>query len=193
MMDLLRQKARAVGLELVYTNNKKVFMSASIGESRSVLRVHRVFRGCPEEIAGALLGYCMQPESSGDYSQLITRYVEEAMGISPADIILRPTVYTGLSPRPAPGRDLGSSQGISHTVEPRPRASTGKAEIEVPIQAIFRIDDGSYCELASNKINVPTSQEIQLEIRVAGGQDWPEGGIGGSSRKGKQGCMKRRK
>jgi hypothetical protein len=168
-------------------------MSASIGESRSVLRVHRVFRGCPEEIAGAILGYCMQPESSGDCSQVITRYVEEAMGISPADIILRPTVYTGLSPRLVPSRDLGSLPGISYTAEPRPRACTGKAEIEVPIQAIFRIDDGSYCELASNKINVPKSQEIQLEIRVAGGQDWPEGGMGGPSRKGKQGCMKRRR
>ncbi len=42
----------------------------------------------------------------------------------------------------------------------------------MPIQAIFRIDDGSYCELASNKINVPTSQEIRAKSGL------PEGRIG---------------
>ncbi|MGI6627977.1 MAG: hypothetical protein ACOX4K_06485 [Bacillota bacterium] len=194
-MDLLRQKARAVGLELVYTNNKKVFMSASIDESRRVLRVHRVFRGCSEGIAGAILGFYIQPEYGGYYSQAITSYVQKAMGISPADIILRPAVYTGFSPRlaPVPSEDLDSLPGISQTVEPRLRACAGKREIEVPIQAIFRVDNGSYSELASNKINVPKSQEIQLEIRVSGGQDLTDRDTGERSRKGRHGCTKSRK
>lgn len=191
-MDLLREKARVAGMQLVYTDNKRVFLSAIIRESRMSLRAHRIFRGCSDEIARAVIGYYTQPEFGEHYEQVIKRYATETTGILAKDIILRPAVYKAvretLSPAPSSVSNSVTPDyysGAFETMESRHKVHSGK-EIEVPIQAIVRIDDGRYLELPSSRISASTSDDIQLEIRLGRGRDGEEAG----AKKTNRGCQK---
>ncbi len=182
-MDLLREKARMAGMRLVYTANKRVFLSMIVRGSTMSLRAHRAFRGCSDEIAGAVIGYYTQPEFSERYEQVVRRYITATIDISDNDVILRPAVCKAVRGTLGPVSGSGPGvtpdcySGVIHTVDSRHQAPSGK-EIEMPIQAVFRIDDGRYLELPSSKIDASVSDDIQLEIRVARGR----GGEAGSKK-----------
>ncbi|HHY12559.1 MAG TPA: hypothetical protein GX529_08000 [Firmicutes bacterium] len=182
-MDLLREKARMAGMQLVYTANKRVFLSMIVRDSTMSLRVHRVFRGCSDEVAGAVIGYYTRPEFSEHYEQVVRRYITGTIDISAQDVILRPAVYKAVRETLGPVSGSGPGvtpdyhSGVVRTVDSRHQVPSGN-EIEMPIQAVFRIDDGRYLELPSSKIDASVSDDIQLEIRVARGR----GGEAGSKK-----------
>ncbi len=163
-MDLLRDKARAMGIKVVYTSNKRVFMSASIRESDVVLRVHRIFRGCPEEIAEAIIGYCTQPDFNEFYRQIIERHVTETLGTAASDIVLKSPVSRALDMASEPHPRVVCPQVPDGYPGSRPKG----IEVEAPIQAVFRIEGGKRVEQATDRISVPESKEIHIEIRLAG-------------------------
>lgn len=54
-MDPLTANARLHGLEIVYTNSRRVLLAAGHRKCRPVIRAHRCFRGCSQQVAEAVV------------------------------------------------------------------------------------------------------------------------------------------
>ena len=57
MEDYLEKVCISLGIKLSYTTNKVKLISCGINNSLPILRVHKMFKGCTENVAQAIIGY----------------------------------------------------------------------------------------------------------------------------------------
>ncbi len=149
----------------MYTRNKRVFASAGI-RSGPVLRVHRLFKDCPEEIAHALIGFYTDPSLREQYREILLQYVSRRAPSSTHRIILRdpPVEFTEALPAVAQARgEAPPETGRGAAIAGR----SGAKEIELAIQSVYRVDSDRKQVLSPEHLYVPDSEEIRLHIQVA--------------------------
>jgi len=75
LTDFLKELCNEHGVRLVYTNNKITVLSATTPQGVPNLRVHRLFRECPREVAEAVFEHYVRGETTERVLSKLDRYV----------------------------------------------------------------------------------------------------------------------
>jgi hypothetical protein len=57
MMDYLNELCKSLGIGLVYTDDDYTALSPVIKDKKAYLKADKMFNGCPERVAKAIIGY----------------------------------------------------------------------------------------------------------------------------------------
>jgi hypothetical protein len=76
MDDILKELCTSLNLKLQYNHNKETVLSSGAVGKSPVIRAHTMFKGCPREIAEAVIAYFIDFESSNMYKKTILNYIK---------------------------------------------------------------------------------------------------------------------
>lgn len=76
MKNYLEKLCINLGIKLIYVNNKVLLLSCDIKNSMPIIRVHKIFKSCTEEVAVAILGYYTDSAREQEYEKIIRLYIE---------------------------------------------------------------------------------------------------------------------
>jgi hypothetical protein len=76
-MDYLREICLKSGIEILYVTNKITILSFGIQNNNPCIRVHKIFRDCPRDIADAIAAYSSDLCSDTDCIKKIGDYAEK--------------------------------------------------------------------------------------------------------------------
>lgn len=68
-----------LGIELVYMNNKNIFLSAGVKNNTPIIRVHQSFKQCPLKVANAILGYYTKDKDREENLNIINQYLKDIL------------------------------------------------------------------------------------------------------------------
>ena len=77
MSDILKNLCKNLNIELSYTNNKITILSCAFCNKRPSIRVHKIFKGCDDETAYAVVDYYMKAEKREDNFKIIKDYADK--------------------------------------------------------------------------------------------------------------------
>ena len=77
MTDYLEKLCVSLGIKLVYMTNKVTIITSGIKNGIPMLRVHREFKSCPEDVATAIIGYYTGSRDKDMCLKVIDAYIEE--------------------------------------------------------------------------------------------------------------------
>jgi len=77
--DYLKKYCTNLKINLVYTNNKHTVLSSTIQNGIPTLRVHNIFKSCPENIAKALIDYYTNFQENNSLLLIIENYIKEKL------------------------------------------------------------------------------------------------------------------
>ncbi|MCG8541990.1 MAG: hypothetical protein MJA82_18930 [Clostridia bacterium] len=75
MHDFLKEFCRKSNIRLIYTNNKYKVCSVTVYNNVPKLRVHKIFKNCPEHVANALISYFIKFENLDNARNTIEEYL----------------------------------------------------------------------------------------------------------------------
>lgn len=97
MNDYLEKTCVNLGIKLLYTNNKITVLSADTKNDLPTIRAHKVFRGCPYEVALAIISYYSTEKNTAENEQLLKNYLQNKLSsctfkIKPVDTSFRKSI-----------------------------------------------------------------------------------------------------
>lgn len=72
--DILKKLCKNLKIKLVYTNNKVSILSCSTSNNHPVIRAHKMFKECKEEIANAVVEYYTKTQNKEENLKIIKDY-----------------------------------------------------------------------------------------------------------------------
>lgn len=78
MSDTLKELCNSLNIELVYTNNKVMVLTYSTENNHPIIRVHKIFKECNEDIANAIISYYLKTENREKNLKVIENYLNNA-------------------------------------------------------------------------------------------------------------------
>lgn len=77
MEDYLEQLCINLGIKLVYTTNKITILSGEIKNNIPTIRVHRLLKNCPQDVAQAIVSFYTDLSNSDGFMKIIEDYSKE--------------------------------------------------------------------------------------------------------------------
>jgi hypothetical protein len=101
MKDYLEKTCENLGIKLIFTNNKVVVLSAEIKNNQPIIRAHKVFKGCPYEVALALISYYSSENHIAKNEQILREYlvnnlISDTFKIRPVDMSFKKGIEKGI-------------------------------------------------------------------------------------------------
>ena len=87
MEDYLKKYCTEFKINLVYTNNKLTILSSTVQNHIPTLRVHNIFKNCPEKIAKAIINYYLNFEDDNSLLLIIESYIKEKLNTAQYKIL----------------------------------------------------------------------------------------------------------
>jgi len=75
MVNYLKELCKDLGVNLIFTNNKLTILSSTVHDNIPVLRVHKIFKKCPEKLAKSIVGYYSDFKHSNKHLITIENYI----------------------------------------------------------------------------------------------------------------------
>jgi hypothetical protein len=114
MNDYLEKTCVNLGVKLIYTNNKVVVLSAEIKNNLPIIRAHKVFRGCPYEVALAVISYYSSENHIAENEQVLREYLlnnlmTDTFKIRPMDLSFKKGIEKGM---PSESTNTGNNPSL---------------------------------------------------------------------------------
>lgn len=77
MDNYLKKICIGLGIDMIYTNNKVIVLSADVKNGVPILRAHKVFKGCSYKVAQAVVGYYTEVERRIVHKVVIEEYLKK--------------------------------------------------------------------------------------------------------------------
>jgi len=153
MDDILKNLCKDRGIKLIYTNNKHTALSFTSNNETPVLRAHKCFKGCPEDIAHAVVSYYTSG-SNRDY------YYDKLFNF------LRPYFASKFDIQPSPSKTKGPDS--KYDSPSLPKSLSGRL-VEMDITSL---NQKGFLHIVSKtglngSISVPDNDILELEVIVA--------------------------
>lgn len=75
MKDYLKELCAKEKIKLIYTENKITILSFTLNQNTPVIRAHKIFKKCPENISQAIINYYTFKGNGTDNLKLISEYI----------------------------------------------------------------------------------------------------------------------
>lgn len=77
MEDYLTRLSVNLGIKLIYTSNKVTVLSCSHKDDIPIIRAHKIFKNCTNDLAIAIIGYYTDSSFEKENLKVIQEYVKE--------------------------------------------------------------------------------------------------------------------
>lgn len=75
MADYLKELCQTININVIYTNNKLTVLSQAISNNMPCIRAHKLFKGCTDEVAKAIVNYYSGMDVKDESLKIIENYV----------------------------------------------------------------------------------------------------------------------
>lgn len=152
MKDYLKEFCTKFKIKLVYTNNKLTILSSTAQDGIPTLRVHNIFKNCPENIAKAIIDYYTNFQDNNISFTEIDAYAKEN--------------YSDEQYKIKPPEDI-FKQSLTNVILPLPPDNHDESNrVEYNIISIIQKDFlGNVTTLKADEIIVPSSENV-LELNI---------------------------
>jgi len=75
MNDYLGELCTNLNTELIYIDDDYTALSGGIKDGKPFIKVEKLFKGCPERVAKAIICYCTEPENEDEHLKIIKNYI----------------------------------------------------------------------------------------------------------------------
>lgn len=152
MKDFIKNYCEILNISLFYTNNKYLLLSYNLNKGIPTLRVHKIFKNCPKDVAESVIDYYFNTESKEKPLQIIKAYIEKHF--PPSQYKIKPY-----------------NESLRRIAEKQVKKSTSEKNeslVELEILQITKEDFwGKKTNISpNNTIEFGNSKMIQLDIEV---------------------------
>lgn len=111
MEDYLTRLSANLGIKLIYTSNKVTVLSCSYKDDIPIIRAHKIFKNCTNDLAIAIIGYYTDSSFEKENLKVIQEYVKknfssELFKIEPFDETFKSMCIKNIPVKEIPENDL---------------------------------------------------------------------------------------
>lgn len=77
MKDYLMELCDNNNIQLIYSDDDYIALSAGINGTAPFIRANNIFKGCPSKIAKAIMGYYTEPQNESDFLKVLINYLND--------------------------------------------------------------------------------------------------------------------
>lgn len=153
MKDFLKSILSRYKIKVIYTDNKKVILSAGSEKGMPVVRAHSLFKNCTRAVAKAICDYYMQKSNSESSLSEIRDYVLSVRPELPFRIIPPHDHFTALLDVKRKGRSVKELSYESDDIISCSKESSFE----------LKISHMEYTDSAGNKALITSTQSIKAD------------------------------
>ena len=150
MENYLEKLCISLGIKLIYANNKVMFLSSDVKDNVPIIRAHKVFKSCTEDVAVAILRYYTSNNNNEEYEIIIRGYIEKVL----------PEVSYKIKP-PIKGFKGSITDGIPSKTHPENREL-----VEYEVSSISIIEPTGNEKMMNPDDAIPLSEDQVLEMDI---------------------------